>query len=306
MEYLKKFNHKILLFFIISVLFICGLNLTASAKTIVSDEDYTIYDTTWTKANVDYWVKYDNIVFGFGDRTTCFLKITDSDGEYINNLTRLKCQYVIDGDLYTVNQEYKGDVNKFSFGSVFSKEGQFFSRENDESYRYSDKELENIFKYSDPKFSGHANYQWTWNFHVTDIVYLYVWYENADGEEVASSFFPNGEHPMYDEDGNLLGIYDVEGNIVSNTSIDESGMIVEIDPITNEETALLTADMQRAGVVDTRSNGFGFTNFVGSFQEILMLAAIIILAVALFPLINGISSAIGNSFKNKKYKKRKK
>ena len=111
---------------------------------------------------------------------------------------------------------------------------------------------------------------------------------------------------MYDEDGNLLGIYDVEGNIVSNTSIDESGMIVEINPTTNEETALLTADMQRAGVVDTRSNGFGFTNFVGSFQEILMLVAIIVLAVALFPLINGISSAIGNSFKNKKYKKRKK
>ena len=77
-------------------------------------------------------------------------------------------------------------------------------------------------------YDGKAQYYWVWNYNVEDILYMYVWYE-IDGVEYASSFYPNGEHPMYDEDGNLIGIFDENNQLCDGLTLNNIGVPVHSD-----------------------------------------------------------------------------
>lgn len=313
---LKNSSVKIFTFLVSLISLFVFIGVSASASTVTESYDPSwntdIYNTEWTKGNVSYWIHRYKTFLMWGDRTDCFIRITDENGDLIDrkSVTRLEAQYKIDGKIYHVNKEIDDDIlsvgnAKFTINSS-SKEG-FFTLIDNYHYSYNSAQVEakRIFKDSDKEYEE-CNFIWRWNHKVTEIVHLYIWYENENGDEVASSFFPNGEHPLYDEDGNLLGIYDLEGNLLSNTFLDEDGMIVEFDPTTNEHNPLLTFEDQMCGEVVGNSydwlGSFDFVNSTNTIQKMLMIIGFILLIVLLYPLYLNISKFFYKKTK-RKYRK---
>lgn len=226
----KVFATLILICSFIGLLFSGVFSVSAQTK---DDEQYkpgcdtSIYNRDWRKAEVDYWVVYSKRNFWMTDVTTCFMRITDEDGNMLSNLTRLECQYKIGKETFTVNEELK--EHKFIDFNLYDKKGHFQTLNNPWVLHYGDTvEGHNywLFKDSEHPYQK-CNYEWNWCWKVTDIIYLYVWYlDPLTGEEVAGSFFPNGEHPKYDENGVLQGIYDLNGVLVSDATLDKDGMII--------------------------------------------------------------------------------
>lgn len=223
----SKFNKKILcLIFVFLAFFVMLINSpvyasTATTSTFKPTWDTSIYDTTWTKAKVKYWTHYWNV--GWINKTTSYIRITDINDNFIEDITRLEATYVIDDKYYTVNRKsLSEDRSTFKFGNIFSKDGQLqpiSEKQNKEAHELSEKYPEEFKDYKD------CNYLWSWSYKVTDIVYLYVWYlDPTTGKEVAASFAPNGEHPVYNDAGVLTGIYNVEGDLLENYTLNDRGI----------------------------------------------------------------------------------
>ncbi len=204
-----------------------GVTTYADSIGLAPGEDPSIYNTEWTQANVKYWNIYGKITPFGGIRTVSYIRITDQKGNFITNVTRLKASYIIDGKKYTRNKDIsdKGfQDHMFTMGNVLSKDGQFTictERDNNICFKKKFKD----FDKAETDFEE-CNFKWMWNFKVSEIVYLYVWYLDPEtGNEVASSFMPNGAHPLYDENGVLKGIYDANGNPLDDYSMGADGII---------------------------------------------------------------------------------
>lgn len=265
-NWFKKFGSKLMA--VLSVLMIgigmmlcLGCQVSANAATTdtptIDKTKTELYDTKWTKANVEFFCLRAKLKFGFipvFDRTQHYLRITDNDGNFINNITYLSASFVISsGGKETsikVDKEITSDYHAgiFTIGNYLNKEGQFQKNTSSKSFLESQEFYDNDGKKVDYK---ECNYMWMWNWYVKEITYLYVWYDDpTTGEQVASSFMPNGEHPLYNEDGTLKGIFDVDNNKVENMTLNEYGVPSTITKLENGEelvTPLIKPNEQQKG-----------------------------------------------------------
>lgn len=313
---MRTFKMKIISLFslLVFVFFIFSMNI--SAAEIYSDTSYYSEDMKWSKMDVDYWVVREEYLFGKIDKTNCYIKIYDENGNPIDNIHRLAAQFKIGNETFTIE---KNSVNKryFTFGNLLSKEGQFSPRNTSADYEYDktlQKQFSNPSSENEEAYTGHANYLWKWHYYVTGIEYMYCWYDDENGEEVAASFYENGEHPVYDEDGNLLGIYDKEDNLIDNNYLDEHGQIIEIDPESGKESDLLDEYEQKRGDIsigglinaDIFNADILENDLLSNVKVISMIILLIILLVSIFPIIESISNRIARKVGKNKYKKKRK
>lgn len=65
------------------------------------------------------------------------------------------------------------------------------------------------------------------HFACKDLNFVYCTYVTVGQEEVHGSFYEDGLHPEYDEDGNITGVYDAEGNLREEYTWDEFGTPID-------------------------------------------------------------------------------
>lgn len=279
------------------VTFIClagQVNVSAAESNTVDNTNKEIYNTDWTKANVKFFRIGVQSLFFY--RTTHYIRITNENGEFIDNLTYLSASY----EVKQGNKTYDYKVDKaittdshgfFKLGNVASKEGQLEKITDDltNTMNYSVKfkdENGNAVEYED------CNYIWAWNYNITKIIYLYVWYLDPNtGKQVASSFMPNGEHPMYNEDGSLKGIYNVNNELVEDCVLNDRGVPSKVTKLPNGgtlETPLVGDNEQQVGGVE--SNIVDYMPFIKDINTGIdklntILKTLIIVAEVIFGLI---------------------
>lgn len=216
---------------------------TSSAASYGEDGyDTSVFDTTWTKSDAETWIYrfksdwWNPMSWGYtwDKHTVAYIRIVDEKGKKINDITRIEAKYIRNGKLEHVQRDI--DLNYVSSPGIidFGSEGIFTS------YEYFWDEIDvstTVFKHDklSKTFDDYqeCNYIWEWKANVTKIMCMYVWYLNDSGNEVASSFYENGAHPKYDENGKFLGIYDTKDELLKNYNLNENGLItcdeMEID-----------------------------------------------------------------------------
>lgn len=241
------------------VTFICfagQVNVNAAESNTVDKTNKEIYNTDWTKANVKFFRNGVKTLFQY--QTTHYIRITNENGEFIDNLTYLSASFEIKKGSktydYKVDKAITSDsTGFFKLGNMFSEEGQLekitdLANTMAHSLKFKD-DNGNDVEYED------CNYIWAWNFNVTKIVYLYVWYLDPNtGKQVAASFMPNGEHPMYNEDGSLKGIYNVNNELVEDCVLNDRGVPSKVTKLPNGgtlETPLVKDNDQQVGGVES-------------------------------------------------------
>lgn len=296
---IRKLNKKIvvLLLTVIGLFSFLLKGVTAYAEeSIISNtglapgEDPAIYNTEWTQAKVNYWLIRSRLTLFGGIRTISYIRITDQKDEFITGVTRLKACYKIDGKDYLVNKEISNKGNQdhiFSVGNIASKEGQFTNCSKSDNEYCMKKDFKDFDK-ADSEFKE-CNFKWMWNYKVTEIVYLYVWYLNPEtGREVAASFMPDGAHPLYDENGILKGIYDADGNPLKDYSMGADGIIAD-------ETGkdIITPADQFVGEIENVTLFKTASDSINNFLDTMLQVFILMLGVVVFMvLIWGVSKII--------------
>ena len=311
---LKKRKFKIaslLLMCVAAVMMLCTMlstNVYAATTTTSQDsyvpEDPTIYDTNWSKANVKHWL-YRNSLLGLFHKTYSYIRITDKNGKFINDITRLEATYIYEGEKVHINEKMDSDASNYlGLAKDERKIGILTTWENhcDTSWFGLDSYEECVDRFDDFKS---CNYVWSWGGHVSEIIYLYVWYlDPITGEELAASFCPNGEHPKYDSTGKLTGIYNTEEELLENYTLNEKGipsMIATdgtLDPVLTPEDQLVDSYTEDPGFIDmltpgvsTPSNNFNFMNIIyimaAIFVGLLLLAILLKFITLLFKKVGG-------------------
>lgn len=277
---------------------------TTTSKDSYVPEDPTIYDTNWSKANVKHWL-YQKPVFKVFWKTYSYIRITDKNGKFINDITRLEATYIRNGEQVHINQKLDENVSVWNT----SEDGQLTTwREHcDNSVFGLDSYEECLEEFNDFKS---CNFVWRWNAKVTEIVYLYVWYlDPTTGEELAASFCPNGEHPKYDSEGKLTGIYNTEGELLEKYTLNEKGIpsMIATDgtltPVLTPEDQLVDSVIEEGNSVSSliklwtgsaiskSSNNFSFMNVIyimaAIFIAIVLLAILIKFIIWLFKKAGG-------------------
>lgn len=265
----KKIGSKflaVLSILMIGIVMMLCLGTTANAAE-VSIEDKTkfeLYDTKWNKANINFYCLRTKLKFGFipvFDRTQHYLRITDKNGNFINNITHLAASFIISSSgkeyVVKVDKEITSDYHAgiFTVGNYLDKEGQFQKNTSSKSFL----EKQEFYDIDGKKVEyEECNYMWMWNWYVKEITYLYVWYiDPTTGEQVAGSFMPNGEHPMYNEDGTLKGIYDLNDNKVEDVILNDYGVPSKVENLPNGEkiiTPLVKPNGQLKGEGTVKTN----------------------------------------------------
>lgn len=247
-NWFKKIGSKLLsvlsVLMIGIVMMLCfGTRVNAAEISTTDKTKFELYDTKWTKANIKFFCLHAKLKFGFipgFDRTEHYLRITDKDGNLIENVTHLAASFIISSggketsikvDKKITNDYHAGVFTIFNYAN---KEGQFQKNVSSKKFLYEQEfydENGNKVEYEE------CNYMWMWNWYVKEITYLYVWYiDPTTGEQVASSFMPNGEHPMYNEDGSLKGIFDVDNKKIDDCILNEYGVPSKVTNLPNGET----------------------------------------------------------------------
>ncbi len=256
-----KRNYKLLsiVAMLIAFMSFCFLSFKPKAELTTSKPtwDTKIYDTSWTKANVKYWVNHFKINL-FCDRTESYIRITDSSGNFINDITRMEASYVIGDKQYWANNTF--DKGFFHWNAVNNKEGIFQECHKSTNKANANKKfLDNTGKKTEYE---ECNYLWWWNYNVKEIVYLYIWYvDPTTGDEVAASFGEKGEHPKYDEAGKLIGIYDDKDQLLEGYSLSNKGI-----PIDAEGKETITVNDQKVGESEEKGIVFNFSSILPNFS----------------------------------------
>lgn len=264
---IRKLNKKItvLLLIIIGLFSFLLKGPTAHAEVITTKPnwDTSIYDTEWTQAKVKYWNQHIwKWYTPWLDKTRSYIRITDQKGNFINDLTRLEASFKIGGEQFWVNKT-RQDGNSFTNDNIYSKDGQLTSYSaasyNNGASFYSHEEAKKVWENYEE-----CNYIWSWNYNIEELIYLYVWYLDPEtGKEVAGSFMPDGAHPLYDENGVLKGIYDVDGNPLDDYSLGADGIIDD----GNGNNIVNVNDQKKGEIYD--NSGFGTASSDNSFFKTL-------------------------------------
>lgn len=227
---------------IICIFMMFGLTSNASTSNYKPDWDTSIYNTSWNQADVKYWLYkhnakwYNPLSWGYiwDDTSVSYIRITDKSGNLINDITRLECSYIIDGKEMHVNEKidkdklYKSGIVEFDDCGIFTSYNLYWEKHSTSTIVFKHDKLSKIFdgsKKGETKYQE-CNYIWEWKGDVSEIQYLYVWYiDETTGKEVASSFYENGAHPKYDENGNFLGVYNSNDELLEGYSISNNGLL---------------------------------------------------------------------------------
>lgn len=289
-------------FLFAAILLLFGVsNSKASAATTADDyvpDDPSIYDVSWTAAKVKYWNYKRSLMFGI-DKTYSYIRITDKNDNFIDNLTRLEATFKIDGEIIHVNNELDY-LDKNGYVGWPKKEGTLYTMENweESSSLWGLNQEECYIEFDDYQ---ECNYVWYWTYDVKEIVYLYVWYlDPLTGEEVAASFMPNGEHPKYNADGTLAGIYDTEGNLLEGYGLSDKGIPSTIITDANgvvKFNELVLWDDQCVDIVEHKT--FDFSTFQSAWNSILTIGGII-LGIIVFCLLWRFGRFVINTFRSKR------
>lgn len=308
----KKVNNifkKILvaMAFIFGIFGIAMLANSAYAKEKTNDlpqgvDDPGIYnDCEWSKANVEYWVQHSKQFLWWGDQTKSFIRITNEDGEMVDTITRIEAEYELNdwghNRVYKyVNRNlyaYDGSLFGFFNGQLWEAWGQANSEEG--HFSKITEALQNegrsagLVNDSGADYKD-CNYVWHWNHNVEKILYLYIWYLDVDGTEKAASFLPNGEHPIFNEDGEFEAIVDVNGNILEGYTLSEYGI-----PQDEMGSDLVTVEDQLQGELRSANANFNMNVFsmlgvnsgasLNTFQTIItiigLILALVLIALAI-------------------------
>ncbi len=230
------------------VTFICFAGQVNVSAASVSDTDKGIYNTNWSIGKVKYYINRQKKFLGMGvDKTYLYISLVDENGKHLDNVTKIEMTYFIGGENYHVIKDVEKYTNNYhiSFSNMFSKEGQLSKAVNGDNVLFHK-------KFTDSKYEDVTiDYVWFFNFYVSDSVILYAYYKDpVTGKDAAISFFPDGEHPMYDDNGNLIGIFDVDGNLLDNCTLNENGIpstITKSDDGKITTTPIITPDDQNGG-----------------------------------------------------------
>lgn len=254
------------------------------------DDPGIFNDREWSKANVEYWSQHKDIFLGIGNKTRSFIRITNEDGEMVDTITRIEAEYELND--WGHNRVYKHvnrTLNTFdgNWYNVFStswdlymaalnsEEGAFnkITESQQDQARKAGLVDEKGNEYKD------CNYVWEWNHNVEKILYLYIWYLDSEGTEKAASFLPNGEHPIFNEDGEFEAIVDLEGNILEGYTLSEHGI-----PQDEMGSDLVTVEDQLQGELKSEKFSFNMFELLGvqtgtnlnTFQTILTIVALVL------------------------------
>lgn len=277
---------KKIIFLLLLTFFFCSPKIASEAaeNSFNPGGDLSRYDTEWSEANVEYWSLHYHIVFNlFGDRTYTALRITNEDGELINNITRIEATfYVGDKFIYTCKDRMDGDT--FTSSEVFSKEGKFTIRQ------HLDDRPDSWYKEKFPNYQTH-NFDWIWNFEVRRFQTLYIWYIE-DGKEVAGSMYDDAAHPKYSPEGEFLGFYNGDDELMEGYGIDsETGHLTtpegqEVDLVGDQlEGEVSTTNPDKISGI---FNSPDYSNYVKTIYLFVTVAACLIVAVLAFGIISKI------------------
>lgn len=263
---------------LISLLMMFTLTSHASTNdTNFNESDKTKYNTDWSYGSAKHWTYSLPVYKGMFWWKSLdyyviynFIRLEDKDGNLLDasKVTHLVAKFKVNG----IEDVYEEDNLLLINGGrgqakLNDTSGQlFYTNENngimdDLALGGSSKYIvKNLFK--DDKYAYEStNLCWYWRFdsekYVTEIMEMFVWYmeENSSGkmEEVATSFVNdknyNGLHPMYDNNGEFLGIYDADGNLAEGYSLSKIGLICDAD---GEEIDL--SDEQTRGNIIVKGN----------------------------------------------------
>lgn len=249
---------------LISLFMMFGLTSNAGSLT---DLDKEAFNVNWDYGEAKHWTYHTRRrVLGINTNnyiTYNFIRIEDKNGNLVDSskITRLAAKYEIDGEAYTYCNEIDNKDIVVLFGQEYLKWNDLYEADKEGVLIFDDSEdiAEGKPMNSDKSVSKlYDNYEdcnliWLWclnKLYVTDIMELYVWYETDEVDEnnvsviEATSFVNdgtyNGLHPMYDDNGEFIGVYDAEGNLADGYSVNEIGMIcnasgIEID-LSKEQT----------------------------------------------------------------------
>lgn len=292
--------------FVMMMCFACNTNVYAAESNTIDKTQKELYDTEWSKAKISFYCERFRYIVN--DQTIHYLRITKEDGKtFINNITHLSASFEISSSGKKTNIKVDKDLSSnrfdsdfFTFGNMLSKEGQFckigaYDNKHNSKKKFKDEHDKDV-TYEE------CNYKWMWNWYVTKIVYLYVWYEDpTTGKQVAGSFMPNGEHPLYNEDGTLKGIYDVDNNLMSNMTLNKNGIpseIIKNADGTETESPLIKWNEQEKGSY-TANNIFTFSlgNLFDSSNSFLtsmiLVLKLILYVIIIFAIIKFIKFIMG-------------
>ena len=312
---------------LIASLFLC-LGFTSNANTSsgsdFNNSDKSKYNTSWSAGTAKHWTYTEPVYSGMlwwkkldSYSTYNFIRLEDKEGNLIDSskITYLVAKFEINGKKYVVEQyaneiifkfgKYSGDILNDPYGVLLSYESFDNVIPGDSGMRV--KKIFNADKYNYET----TNLCWAWEFEdsvVCNIMEMYVWYqvENVGGvaggatsiyEEVATSFVSDdkyeGLHPMYDEAGELIGIYDADGNLAEGYSLSTVGMIcdaegTEID-LTKEQTqgsVIITGD---TGVNNNDNSRLNLEGILKLMLGIAGCVALVYVASLLIKIINNIA-----------------
>ena len=300
--------YSILCAIVLALLIGNGLTSHASTHDVdFNDSDKTKYNTDWSYGNAKHWTyslplykgafwwkKLDKYVI------YNFIRLEDKDGNLLDasKVTHLVAKFKVNGIEYVKEEDnillINGGRGQAPLNDVSGT--LFYSNENNGimddlalggSRKYIVKDL-----FKDKKYAYEStNLCWYWQFdsekYVTEIMEMYVWYidESSTGEkvEIATSFVNdknyNGLHPMYDENGALLGIYDSDGNLANGYSLSKTGMICNVDG----EEIDLSDEQTKGSIVVPIPNEPKINN---SIERIIQMALGIIGCIAIIYVIN--------------------
>lgn len=311
---------------LISLFMIFGFttNASTSSGTDFNNSDKSKYNTSWSAGTAKHWTYTEPVYSGMwwwkkldSYATYNFIRLEDKEGNLIDSskITYLVAKFEVDGEKYVVEQyadeiifkfgKYSGDVLNDPYGALLSHESFDNVIPGDSGMR-----VKNIFKADKYNYET-TNLCWVWEFEdsvVCNIMEMYVWYqvENVGGaaggatsiyEEVATSFVSDdkyeGLHPMYDETGELTGIFDADGNLAEGYSLSTFGMIcdaegTEID-LTDEQTqgsVIITGD---TGANNNDNSGLSLEGILKLMLGIAGCVALVYVASLLIKVINNIA-----------------
>lgn len=252
-----------------------GVDDEFTDSNIWKPKDTDKYNVKWAEGNVKYWTyrfkpTINPLTWGYlwDDMTVAYIRITDNNDKLLDNVTHLECKYEVDGKVYHVDEDINltyldksGFISLGEYG-LFTSYDYYWDKVSVSTTVFKHDKLAKIFDGSDgSEVYKKCNYIWQWGENVTNIQYLYVWYlDPVTGEENALSFYEDGLHPLYNEKGDLLGVYDKDGNLVDKYTLSNNGLIA--DSNTKEEIDLIGDQLGGES-----SNGKKLGNFLDEIED---------------------------------------
>lgn len=323
-NWFKKIGSKflaVLSILMIGIVMMLCLSTTANAATnIPTGGNQSLYnDKKWKQASVAFYSKHKKFM-GI-DKTFHYIQIkTEDKSEFINDITRLEAGFFIADsgtEIYRhIVKENSGNTSGiFKSENVLSKDGELFPCTDEVNKANEGKIFEKYDATTNTTTQSlyeKCNYQWTWNWYVTKCIYLYVWYiDPTTGEETAASFFEDGAHPLYNEDGSLKGIFNSNNEIIENKTLNKYGIpstIVKNDDGTTTLIPDLGWNSQEIGTIvvedpvkkwwDDLVPGTGDDGNKGVLYYVVLIIKLIIYLLIIAAIFKIISFIIG-LFKNK-------